>query len=205
MRGRLGSSVVSGAAALVLWAGAAGAADLVRPGPSGPVAYVPPSQPVSFVSEIRIGASAQDPWSPEKGSANVTGEILFAKPFTTADLFTSYFIPRPHLGGSINFRGDTSFAYAGLTWTVDITPRFFVEATFGGAVHNGNTDSNPAFIPADRNALGCSPTFRESGSIGYRFSQNWSNMATVEHLSNAGACSENRGLTNIGARVGYSF
>src|ERR1051325_5832376 len=111
----VGSGVIS-SVALVLLAGGAFAADLG----SGPVAYVPPSQPVSFVSELRIGVSAQDPWSPEKGSANVTGEILFAKPFTTADLFPSYFVPRPHLGGSLNFRGDTSFAYAGLTWTVDI-------------------------------------------------------------------------------------
>ena len=83
---------------------------------------------MSFVSEFRIGFSAQDPWSPEQGSANVTAEVLFAKPFTTADLFTSYFIPRPHLGGSLNFHGHTSFAYAGLTWTVDITQRIFVEA-----------------------------------------------------------------------------
>jgi hypothetical protein len=30
-------------------------------------------------------------------------------------------------------------------------------------------------------------------------------MATIEHLSNGDACSENRGLTNVGARVGYSF
>ena len=168
-------------------------------------AYVAPSQPVSFVSELRIGGSAQDPWSPEKGSGNITGEILFAKPFTPADLFTSYFVPRPHIGGSVNFGGKTSFAYAGLTWTVDVTPRFFVEASFGGAVHNGNTEASTAFIPVDRSALGCSPLFRESGSIGYRLSQNWSVMATIEHLSNAGICSQNRGLTNVGARVGYTF
>lgn len=186
--------------ALALLSSAAGAADI-----AGPATYVPPSQPMSFVSELRIGASAQDPWSPEKGSANLTGEVLFAKPFTTADLFTSYFVPRPHLGGSLNFDGKTSFAYAGLSWTVDITQRVFVEASFGGALHNGNTQSNPAFVPIDRNALGCSPLFRESGSVGYRLSQNWSVMATVEHLSNAGACNQNRGLTNVGARLGYTF
>jgi lipid A 3-O-deacylase len=185
---------------LALLAGGALAADI-----AGPSVYVPPAQPMSFVSELRIGVSAQDPWSPEKGSANLTAEALFAKPFTTADLFTSYFIPRPHLGASLNTRGDTSFAYAGLTWTVDITPRFFVEASFGGAVHNGNTESNPALIPPDRSALGCSPLFRESGSVGYRLSRNWSVLATIEHLSNAGACSQNRGLTNVGARLGYTF
>ena len=48
----------------------------------------------SFLSELRIGGSAQDPWSPENGSGNITGEVLFSKPFTTADLF-SYFDPPP--------------------------------------------------------------------------------------------------------------
>jgi lipid A 3-O-deacylase len=60
-------------------------------------------------------------------------------------------------------------------------------------------------VPDGRVALGCSPLFRESGSIGVRLSANWSLLATVEHLSNAGLCDQNRGLTNIGARVGYSF
>jgi lipid A 3-O-deacylase len=154
-----------------------------------------------LLSEFRLGFSGQDPWGPESGSGNLTSEILFAKPFTAADLFTSYFIPRPHIGGSVNFGGDTSFAYAGLTWTIDITPQVFIEGSFGGAIHNGKT----GFVPDGRVALGCSPLFRESGSIGVRLSANWSLIATVEHLSNAGLCDQNRGLTNIGARVGYSF
>lgn len=169
-----------------------------------PAATTPPAQP-SLLSEFRFGFSAQDPWGAEgrDGSANLTGEILFAKPFTPSDLFTSYFIPRPHVGGSVNFDGRTSFAYAGLSWTVDLTPKLFIEGSLGGAVHNGSR--NPVSTPVDLQPLGCSPLFRESGSVGVRLAANWSVVATVEHLSNAGACSENRGLTNIGARVGYSF
>lgn len=159
----------------------------------------------TLFSEIRVGGSAQEPGAPERGSANLTGEILFAKAFTAADLFTSYFIPRPHVGGSVNLRGDTSFAYAGLTWTYDLTSWLFVEGTFGGAVHTGNTDAVKTRIPVNQNALGCSPLFRESGSVGVRLSTNWSVMATVEHMSNAGLCAQNRGLTNVGARIGYTF
>ena len=87
----------------------------------------PTSTSPSFLSEFRFGFSAQDPWGAggRDGSANLTGEILFAKPFTASDLFTSYFIPRPHVGGSLNFDGQTSFAYAGLSWTVDVTPDAF--------------------------------------------------------------------------------
>ena len=159
----------------------------------------------SFLSEFRFGFSAQDPWGSEgrDGSANLTGEILFAKPFTASDLFTSYFIPRPHVGGSLNFDGMTSFAYGGLSWTVDVTPSLFVEGSLGGALHNGK--DRPANALDQHQQIGCSPLFRESGSVGVRLSANWSLMATVEHLSNAGSCSDNRGLTNIGARVGYSF
>jgi lipid A 3-O-deacylase len=169
-----------------------------------PSASPSPATP-SFISELRLGLSAQDPWGPEgnDGSANLTGEILLAKPFTASDLFTSYFIPRPHLGGSANFDGRTSFAYTGLTWTFDVTQNFFVEASFGGAFHNGKKEVTD---PLDhRQSLGCSPLFRESGSVGVRLSANWSMIATVEHLSNGGLCSQNRGLTNVGARVGYSF
>ena len=37
--------------------------------------------------------------APNAARPTPTGEILFAKPFTPADLFTSYFVPRPHVGG----------------------------------------------------------------------------------------------------------
>ncbi|MGO4574066.1 acyloxyacyl hydrolase [Microvirga sp. 2TAF3] len=187
--------------ASVVGASGALAADSKR---QSPIASPSNAQP-SLLSEFRIGFSAQDPWGPEgkDGSANLTGEILFAKPFTASDLFTSYFIPRPHIGGSANFDGRTSFAYAGLTWTFDLTPNLFVEGSLGGAIHNG--DKNAFNASPHHQSLGCSPLFRESGSVGVRLSANWSVMATIEHLSNAGACAENRGLTNVGARVGYTF
>jgi hypothetical protein len=182
----------------------ASAADVRQPaGIQLPDAVVP-GRPNLF-SEVRLGGSAQEPGGPEEGSANLTGEVLFSKPFTAADLFTSYFIPRPHVGGSINFRGDTSFAYAGLTWTYDLTSWLFVEGSFGGAVHNGNTADSKTRVPNNEAALGCSPLFRESGSVGVRLSTNWSVMATIEHMSNAGLCPQNRGLTNVGARIGYTF
>jgi lipid A 3-O-deacylase len=196
------AGIVTGLSLLVLAMASAGAsaADFGRQ----PASLAAPVQP-SILSEFRFGLSAQDPWGVEGngGSANLTGEILLAKPFTPSDLFTSYFIPRPHIGGSVNFNGRTSFAYAGLTWTVDVTPSVFVEGSLGGAVHDSKRELYDSF--SDRQALGCSPLFRESGSVGVRLSANWNLLATVEHLSNAGACSENRGLTNIGARVGYSF
>lgn len=151
--------------------------------------------------EVRGGVFAHDPWSPEKGSADLNVEALTPRLFSTGSAW-DVLIPRAHVGGTINFNGKTSHSYAGLTWTYDLTQQLFVEASFGGALHNGKTDR---IVPVNHNALGCSPLFRESASIGYRFTPAWSVMATVEHLSNAGLCSNNRGLTNAGVRLGYSF
>jgi hypothetical protein len=155
-----------------------------------------------FLSEVRFGVSVQDPWGPEDGSVNITGELLTDKLFRAENATLDLFIPRFHIGGSANTAGSISFAYAGLTWTVPVTSQLFVEASFGGAIHNGKTGDN---VGPNHVALGCSPLFRESASIGWRFDEHWSLMATVEHLSNGGLCDQNRGLTNIGARVAYSF
>ena len=192
---RFGSSAGLGAT-LALLAGSAEAADATSPG------FAAPAQPMAFASELRIGASAQDPWSRERNAASVTGEVLLPKPAAAANLFTSYFVPRPHFGGSLSAAGRTSFAYAGLTWSADVTRAVFLEASLGGAVHNGSTSDA---VAPDRSALGCSPLFRESASLGFRLSAKWSMVATVEHLTNAGLCSQNRGLTNLGARLGYTF
>jgi hypothetical protein len=159
--------------------------------------------PPRFLSEFRLGGLAHDPWGAEGKSANLSGEIILHKPFTPADLFTSYFVPRPHVGAALNFGGRTSFAYSGVTWSFDVAPRLFVEGSIGGALHNGNTGEGPA--PSGRTALGCTPLFRESGAVGVRLSANWSLMATLEHLTNHGLCEQNRGLTNVGARLGYTF
>ncbi len=188
------SRLSPGAILLVLLSGSAFAADKGGFG-SRPVASG------SFISEVRLGAQAHDPWSPEKGSVDLTGTVLFPKPFRLEGGW-DILVPRPHIGGALNFSGDTSHAHVGLTWTFDITQRLFVEASFGGAIHNGETGRA---VPAGKSALGCSPLFRESAGIGFRIDQNWSVIAQVEHLSNAGLCRQNRGLTNVGAQLGYRF
>ncbi|MGY2052089.1 acyloxyacyl hydrolase [Methylobacterium sp. JK268] len=192
-------STLLGLAALTIAMGSgAPAADLAAPVP----AYTAPVQPLSIVSELRIGGSAQDPWSPERGSGNVVGEVLLAKPTLTPDPFWNQFIPRPTVGGSYNTAGRTSYAYLGATWTFDVTDRIFVEGFFGGSFHDGNTGR---FVPVNFNALGCSPLFREAASVGFRIDAHWAVLATIEHQSNAGLCVNNRGLTNVGGKIAYTF
>lgn len=152
--------------------------------------------------EVRAGMFLHDPLSPEKGSVDGNLEIL--TPRLPIGLSKSYqfLVPRPHLGVTLNAANKTSEAYMGLSWGFNLTDKIIGEASFGGAVNNGKTAATS--IPG-HNPLGCATSFRESGSIGYQISSAVAIMATIEHISNAGLCVRNRGLTNGGIRIGYSF
>src|SRR5690606_25336362 len=162
------------------------------------------------ISEVRGGVfvhSADEPgdlfgvFSVER-MQDINVELLFDVPAMTSWLAWGEL--RPHLGATFNFGGLESMVYGGVSWTLPLadTP-VFVEASLGGAVHNGNTLGN-AVYPA-RN-LGCGLVFRESVSLGVKLNDNASIMATAEHASNANLCDNgNRGLTNLGIRFGYRF
>lgn len=188
------------AAALAFSLLAAGTADAADLAPA-PVTVAMHQPALGFLSEARIGVFAHDPWSPESGSVDINAELLTVKPFVFGNGW-DWAVPRFHVGASINTQGRTSNAYAGLTWSYDVTRALFVEASFGGAVNNGETG---LIIPVDRNAVGCHASFRESASLGYHLTEQVSVLGTVEHFSNAGLCDRNRGVTNVGVRLGYSF
>ena len=157
---------------------------------------------IPYVDELRLGAYYTNPDQAERGAA-VQLEAVFSQ-FISHDFGNTYvnaiLLPRVHVGGNINVTGDTSVAYAGLTWQFPVYGPLFVEGTFGGGIHNGELDN----APRDRQQLGCPILFRESASVGLGF-EKFSILGTIEHLSNAGACSENDGLTNVGMRVGIKF
>lgn len=171
---------------LALWPAAARAGDATRFDASG--------------FELRLGTFAHDALSPERGGVDINAEVL-AAPFRSSSA-QSWWMPRVHAGSTINTMGKTSSLYAGLTWTFDLTQNLFAEASFGGAVHNGAVGR---IVLPGHNAMGCRAVFRESASLGYRFTSHFAIMGTVEHLSNAGLCSRNRGLTNFGLRAAWSF
>ncbi len=152
----------------------------------------------NYISELRLGVFAHDPTSREKdGLADLNAEVLFVKPWGSK---LDWWMPRPHIGTTLDFVGKTSIIYAGATWQYEIFDTVLLEATFGGSVNDGRSKATESM-----SGLGCPVLFRESLSLGYRFSPNWSLIATVEHNSNAGLCDGNRGLTNEGIRLGYRF
>jgi len=150
--------------------------------------------------EIRAGISDHNAeGGGREGGLDLTGEVLF-DPWHcehAPDWFDSLAAPRPHIGFALNTAGDTSLAYAGLTWDFALTGPFFAEASISGAVHDGPLDTE------GRASYGCRLNFRETAGLGIEVSPSWRLLLSVDHMSNADLCGRNRGLTNVGLRLGY--
>ena len=109
--------------------------------------------------------------------------------------------PRPHLGATISTFGDTSQFYLGLTWEWSFLRQYFVSLSWGGAVHDGETETDAE----DQKELGCRVLFREGIDMGWRIGGGHSLMAHFSHISNAKLCDSNEGLDVAGLRYGYRF
>lgn len=170
--------------------------------------YAPATEAPAPAWEARFGLGAANPGGRESGLLNFGGELLTPRIATLNDRFANAFVPRFHLGSSLNVNG-TQYAYAGATWTFDVSQSVFLEASLGGAVNNGKTG---AVIPENRLNVGCNTGARGAAALGFRLNDRWSLIATLEHFSTTG-CSDNplanagnpRGPSNFGARLGYTF
>lgn len=166
----------------------------------GTTLALPTAAGAQSVEEVRLAVQAHNPEfmsSDEEGGANIGAEALIASP----DWLDWAFSPRPTAGFSLNTQGDTSAAYAGVTWDFDISEPVFVSLFFGGGVHNGELDSNKP----DKRNLGCRALFRESLEIGWRLGNGDAVALAVDHMSNAGLCDENDGVENLGVKYHLKF
>lgn len=171
--------------------------------PAGVSSYAPAADAALPSWEARIGAAAANPAGRESGLPNVGAELLSPRAFTLGDRIASAIVPRFHIGASANFNG-TRYAYAGATWTIDLSKSVFVEASLGAALNDGQTGP---VVPRNRLNVGCNAGTREAAGLGFRINDRWSVTATLEHFSTTG-CSERdspRGPANFGARLGYTF
>jgi lipid A 3-O-deacylase len=154
-----------------------------------------------IVSAVRLGVLAHDqgPFtSNNEDTLDVNMEVLFVSP----DFLEPIFSPEPHVGVTFNADDDaTDQIYAGLTWSFDLTDSIFVDLSFGGALHNGETTSESG----EGKQLGCSLLFREAAGLGYRFADNHEIALHLDHISNANLCEHNAGLETLGVRYGYRF
>lgn len=134
------------------------------------------------------------------GDANV--ELLFAVPDLNAWSMIGEL--RPHLGATMSFRGQDSYAYTGLSWTFQapVLP-VFIEASAGGVLRS-SLFSAPQNDPS--RSFGCGIGARVAASAGINLPAGTSLIATVEHLPDFGTCgTPQRANTNVGIRLGFRF
>ena len=154
----------------------------------------------SGISELRVGIFDHNIESGNsEDGVDINIEAIFGNNQARYQhsLIGRLFSPDQHFGISVNLNDDTNVVYSGLTWTLYRNDYFFLEAALGGALHDGSLSD---IIDA---SYGCRANFRSAGSLGVIISPNWHVLFTVDHMSNAGLCDENRGLTNAGVRLGY--
>ena len=182
------------AAACLTGAPAAGSADVIQP-------FDAANYPFWTIDEVRIGGFKQAiDNAPHEGGAAVNLEVLGGRlPGGYENSILDFFLtPRPHIGADLSFTKTSEF-YWGVTWDAKITDRVFFETSFGGAVHDGPLDE------MGEASYGCRVNFREFASLGFALTPEWRLMPTIDHMSQAGLCHPNRGLTNAGLRLGYKF
>ncbi len=167
-----------------------------------------PAVAAPALDELRIGVMGQSwigPGSDKEQTASYNIEALFRSPRFLSIIGA----PRPHIGATIAGDFDaTSQLYAGLEWDIQLTDKFFLAASVGGTIHNGETGFDPVADMARANDtvfLGCRVLFRYGGDIGYAVTDRLRASIHFDHISNAGLCAVNEGLDNAGLRLGYSF
>ena len=182
------------------------------PNPNLTIGFAPlPPNPIAtpgqLIDEVKIGLLAHDVGflgdHTERGF-DVNSEILFTSP----DLLSIIGSPRPHIGGDYNTAGQTSDAFAGLTWGISLIQNLFhpgdyifANGSLGGAYQDGYIDN----APLGRKRLGSPILFRESAELGYQVTPVISVSAILEHISNANLAQHNAGITSAGARLGFKF
>ena len=181
---------------------------MAQSGPTFGFAPLPrTAAPGQIVDEFKIGSLGHDVGflghNIEHGP-DLNVEILFAPP----DLLAVIGSPRPHIGGDINVSGQTSDAYAGLTWGISVIQNLFrpgdyifAQGSLGAAYQDGFIDN----APVGRKRLGSPVLFRESAEIGYQVTPMISISAILDHISNANLGRHNAGINNAGGRVGFKF
>ena len=109
--------------------------------------------------------------------------------------------PAPYAIASINTRGDTSFAGAGLSWTIG-KGRFYLRPAIGLVVHDGpELRVDPA--TGIRTDLGSRVLFEPELGVGYRFSERFSAEASWMHVSQGRIfdSQQNPGIDMMGVRL----
>jgi lipid A 3-O-deacylase len=161
------------------------------------------AQDGQIFDELRFGVSASIQSGKTFESGLFPSVTAFFDPFDSehAQSFTDHVLrPRVHAGAIVSTAGNASQIFAGFTWTIDLTDRFFLDLGFGGAFNNASLHDS-----SNGPDVGCHALFHESLAAGYNISETWRVLATIDHSSNANLCHDNDGLSYAGLAIGHKF
>lgn len=115
--------------------------------------------------------------------------------------------PRPHLGVTANFRGDTSVAYAGLGFRLHEKKRWLVDGILGVALHDGPLHKDPFRCQLYSDCgYGTRALPRFGLEMGYQVSPAASISLLFDHMSHKWLIAgENEGLDHVGLRYLRSY
>jgi len=115
--------------------------------------------------------------------------------------------PRPHIGFTLNFMGDTSMAYAGLSFRYRETTNWFVDLLLSAAVHDGPLHKDPEDCQRYSDCgFGIRVMPRLGLEVGYRVSPDAFITLLYDHMSHKGIIGgENEGIDHIGLRYSWPY
>lgn len=115
--------------------------------------------------------------------------------------------PRPGVGTTLNFSGDTSIAYAGLNYPLYETRRWFGSGFIGAALHNGPLHKEPVRCKEKSDCgFGVRVLPRLSVEWGYYVSTTRAISLYWAHFSHRRLlASENEGVDHLGLRYRQPF
>jgi lipid A 3-O-deacylase len=171
------------------------------PPPPGRADTASPAAP-SILYGMRVGLLVHDVgglWSNTRseGGSDGNAEIVFRRP--SRALWKGVLLP--NAGVSINSRGDTSKAYAGVLWEFLSAKGLFFNLGVGLAVHDGRLETGDD----KRKQLGSRLLFRVPIEFGFTFWGRHRLSVLFDHISNADLAEPNEGLDTVGVRYGYQF
>lgn len=110
--------------------------------------------------------------------------------------------PRPHLGASINFDGETSALYGGFTFELLSHRRLFIDGFLGLALHNGPLHKDELRCQAESDCgFGYRMIPRLGLEAGIRLSGHDAVSVFYDHMSHGELFnSENEGIDHVGFR-----
>lgn len=161
--------------------------------------------------DVRVIGSEQPHY--EYKRAGINAEVLLSpydfdwREAPSNDLIRVLLTPRLHIGATVGLEENaTSSLYTGFTWHLDLGQTFFLESSFGFAVHDGDMDRSVMANGKFKRGYGSPILFRESLAVGAALSEHLNIILQVSHMSHAElAGDENAGQTDVALKLGYKF